>query len=1319
MKKERKRLNKKIVALILVLSMVIGQSQGIFATESGNAAPAAPAVEAEQTPAPAAEAGQTDPGRTTEGQENGQAVEGQTQEGQTSEGGQSETPAQSETEEGKTEPAAPAQETPAQNEEAAKEQAVSQNEGTAATVSEEKVSDNSAEDAAKGLSADAAEEENAGASSENRISLSGGSISVNINVKGLRVDEKYVSGDIYWVSVNEILAVSFNKAKSLSADELYMDPPITKYTGEPIGLDFTVLSGNTTSSNILASGTDYDVEYWYCSLEDIAGKEDDKETINWQKRDATYRPADEGILEIRIIGKGDYENTIYLDLYFSNEPVSVSEGDVPIKPFGNGTYVTNKTTRTLFMYVVSGNLSVNKATKQERESLYEYGTRIAPGTTGTFVEYFDKNDKTYKMTQSTNYVLAVSTDSIFCPADAFNFDFRTTSYNGGVVDNKYEDGYSEIGMKAVVNKSTQTIQISWAPSAKKNAEYGKYKYFKLQRLDANGNFKDIEGWSGNLNKKSFKYKNKDVERAQGPAVFKLSCFAAKNDTTPLKEFVTVAAPSMLYVEQGDANYEVEYCFSKLFEDTNLSYRMEMADTKTEAGFEAGSKSTVNSSDLWEIKDFFIKKGLSVNALRDYLSANALTVGQTYYFRVKTEYKLLGKTYTSAPSNVLSRKAGPSKVYLFDVNGVKYQKPSGKNKDVIDSKNIQRMDEYLKAELKWEEGTVSNNIFIHGGNEGPDAKSGYLVFLAKTDELSSIKSFEILKANTQYGTYKKVKSFKVTNGTPAAYSGLYKWEIPAGKDYEWLSGLGGYSVYYAQYNKFVPETDQYFAVRGISTSKSAAGGFGDGYKVRPELDKVQYAYALDGTIDKINLYWSHDDCVKEYWIYKKEYAGSETGDTTQFTKIEDYTLIKKVKGTKSGVLKLGSTKASEQAILEAASENLIKNGDWTYNKFTDKDGAKCPGGSKSVVKEGKIYQYVIVPKYKTKNVTDPDHYNLDKRSDVTPGRATLTNAKIKNYTATNYGVGRVRLKWNKLKGAGAYAIIRSSAKPDDSSAWAKDAVFVEVDDDSPEAALRTFFEKNYFMDDGRYWIDANTGKAATGAAPVVGHYYYYTIMAGSFNSGTVSKATSKRQRSMPLAPTNVKVEKGGAGYKQGATVTWTKDSREQGNVTYEVWCRDMDNGSSSYGAWAKLGTGNGSFTDNNSILERGVIRQYRVVAKYGDYSNGRDGGTWSKPSKLEVSVKETTVNVGDTVNINVYPRRDGSPSSVADMGVEYSTSGSLGDVKSKVEGDHIVYTVKATGAGTHSITFKTYESGWQSKARSLSDLKQTVKITVRNSSPFPR
>ena len=810
MKKERKRLNKKIVAFILALSMVFGQTSVLFATESGNSAePAAPAVEETVTPEgqtdPAAEEGQTDPAAPADALTPGDTKK--------AEGTEPEEPALKE-----------ASEPEKAGEEAVKEEQKSgENEETSGAVSEEKIPE-----LAKYKKG------------EDVWGAYGQSTNVIRKVGDLLVlkDLKVISGNVSTPSENTPLK---------EGTDYYLN-----YL-----FGFTVSSGDAKAEfdKLPESGNGFDKEVFYDNDEAYILASVSGDAIK------EFKPTHTGDFDVAIIGMGDYAgDSIFVEGKVGEKEVKpeheVSEADIGIEKDYKSITIENKTDHVIYATVLekSADISSNK---------YE-GNYVGAGEKLTMFESMDASRNYKLLTASTNYVLAASSwDPVSMntcykkevTTDAFPDIFKTDAKDGSVIN-----------FKAVVNKADQKVRLSWAPA--KDLGYSSYK---LERFDAKGLKFDVVASS--VTKKS--YVDKADTTAEKTPLYKLTCTKKAGGTD---EYMTVIAPSMLYVENGYNEATMNFRFSKLNEDMNLSYILQAAEKnkestgKTEVGKRgfaetSANQVTVNSTFVGNLEDYQISKNLKIMAAEAFYESQGtdftFAVGNTYYFRMKTTYKFGDKTFTSGPSNVLSRKDGPAQCYIYTVNGVKFTK---NKKD----ENMSNMDKYLKElfDINTVEYEFKDVSFVHDSNDGPDAKSGYAVVLVPSGG-TELKSLELLRSDTENGTYKKVKAYSITesalnkNGTYA-----FKWSYDASDaKYSWLKG---YDVYYVQYGAFVPEKTQYYSIRAVAKTKSSVGGMGYGIPVKTELDKVQKLCAVDPQKQgkEIDLFWKHDDCAKKYKIYRK-------------------------------------------------------------------------------------------------------------------------------------------------------------------------------------------------------------------------------------------------------------------------------------------------------------------------------------------------------------------------------------------------------------------------------------------------------------------
>ncbi len=1306
MKQQRRKLNKKILALILALSMVLGQGTGVFATESQNAVQV-PVQETEETAPEAEKAAET---ATQKPQEEAPSDEAEKTEAPAEEAVSAEEGAAGEA--GGQQPSTTPEEAKSESMDAAPAEA----------QTEENVSGN---ETVSGQT-DVEEASGIAAPKDERISLSGGTITVELSTNGMHV----AAGEEGNLLNPETL--DFTGAAPVT---LPVPTHASKYVDkDPIGVDFKVLSSNdpaeptTLSENDSVSSNDYRVEYRYEYYNYYNEK-----VVQVVNKD--YVPEYQGTAVINISGNGRYKN--YIEFYYPYEfkPVKISAGSVEITPAQKSATVKNKEEEaSVFVYAVGMSAVSGNREENEYKDFYKEGRALKPGASATIYSYSKADGTESDFSESSNYIIVISTDAMFRPAEAVYQQFMTTSAGGSSDITDALDGYQEIGFKARIDRATQRIKLEWKPAASLG-----YKAFVLKRLKReDSGFEIANGWSGKSSKKAFEYRPADVEKAGQPAVFMLECYKNPTDVSPAARYITVAAPSLISVATGAVQDETEFCFSRIYEneDDELNYYLDLSTTKDFSSIVASQKIASKYVDI--LDGYQVGKNVTAAAARGLVNCEIIP-GETYYQRVTAQYSYKGKVFTSAPSNVLSRKAGPAKTTIFNINGVRYTKPAGKGtkKAEIDDANISRMNRYLSEMLAMVDdecdfsgySTMDPAEFVHIDNEGPDKESGYVVFLApKTTDL---KGYELLTSSTPYGKYKKVKLYKTDiNGNPAKYSGLYKWDpedavkkegdIPYGS-YDWLKEGSGYSVYYAQYNKFNPGKTTYFAVRSV-TNKGIRGGFDEeGYECVPELDGIRSSTAMFMSEKRVDVYWTHDCCPTQYRIYRKEYTpvsadtaneGAEVIDTD--IKIDDYTLIAKVNNKKAGTLNRENPKKS-QMMLKDYTDELFYG---AYNKFVDK---KIPDGSKE-------YEYIIVPVLnkkekvkgestlsKAEKVCTGYEYNEDQvNMSAYAGGANLAGnsimaagGKLENLKAVNLGIkkaekGGVKITWKK-SGAKAYVVLRSDGKPANGNYehfYTKENSCVDNTATLGKSYRYTVFPVNSGLKEWakKDWSSSTKSQAlseAANAAYVTGCARPLTQVKGSVTSD--SKAhTAYLKWSAAVAP---------------------------GAVYYEVQCRDLPAGQSDFTKckWKILRSPKyeTTYDDKNAgTLTRGVVRQYRILpcvkvgAKYV-YGESAILGYASRTQRLDLAVAGSTVQKGKTTTIKVYPVRTAKPLLTTFNAIKCTgVKGKLEVTGKKFEKDHWVVTVKGLAKGTHNlnITASDYSSGIFGGDSSA--LSKNIKISVK-------
>ncbi|MBQ9436987.1 MAG: hypothetical protein IJU50_01510 [Lachnospiraceae bacterium] len=583
---------------------------------------------------------------------------------------------------------------------------------------------------------------------------------------------------------------------------------------------------------------------------------------------------------------------------------------------------------------------------------------------------------------------------------------------------QYEDGYTKITLKANQQKN-QSVKFSWKPDTKDELQktFKKYALFQINK-DGSGweqiwpdrNGKLGTGKSATLKKGVsnglLNYETKDwvydeekqdlVEKTvtkENPLIFLLKCYnkdASSADAEPLKTYLTVAAPFMVSVQNEDSSeHSFEYSFTSAGAVSSQFYRLEIAKKNKEGegvakpdadGFKESVSKSYLAADLASITEYPMAKNvtstLMVASVGNILKTD---IGTKYFFRARSVYYYEGVKYVSAPSNVLNIKAGPSMCYVMDIAGVKYDKTkSSQNK----TNAIEHMKWYLgygeevaaegaDSEENAESGEGSESEegrseskaeYCHTKDKGTDAKSGMVFFVGPTN---GIKTFDLLRSESRYGTYKKIKSFNPDKNTEI----IWKCSVDG---FEPGSGM---ALWCMEYNSFVPEKEYYYAVRAVSSAGSAPGGYGNTEYNKTELDKVQNFGTIGSSQKEVTMGWTHDDCVKQYWIYRTEVA-AKPKDASDFTRIAT------VSGSKSYYM-------DKKAVL------------------------------------GTVYYYYVRPVYDTKAAKKSEfEYNADLCSDWVTGESSVDYAMVKKLTSSNYSTGCISLAWPMIgDGVTEYRISR--------------------------------------------------------------------------------------------------------------------------------------------------------------------------------------------------------------------------------------------------------------------------------------------------------
>ena len=988
----------------------------------------------------------------------------------------------------------------------------------------------------------------------------------------------------------------------------------------------------------------------------------------------------------------------------------ITDSDFSAARYPNRIIVSNNSTvsgneNDLYAVIVSAN-------EADQPDQLLWGGRIQPGKTLSIYHAHDKegeevliNDKTdYKLWLGRGYA-SVSSGKVedFGFIGRYKEEGKTeyTKYNilkevtlsaGSIQPEKttaWVDGYSGIKLKAAVQKN-MSIKFTWSPNGKDDVQktFKKYALFELvEDSSSPSGFKEIQRWPLN-NDNSVKEpsgsrsatlkpgweNDKDSHILNSSMIYLLKCYD-KEGKTVIKEYVTTVAPYFLQMQSGDTTGEFEYRFTQDKNNSARFYRLEVAEKNREAddrnptGYHEEWSVDINgeSLDIYSIGDYMIAKNNQPRAVSMTYNKKVpqAVLGKTYYGRVQTVAYIGGLKVISAPSNVLNVKAGPNRCYVIDIAGVYYDvndarlKPEqGRN-----ARNIERASAHINGFLDGIEMISHNGIYIHEDNKGTDLKSGMIFFIGEDDE-SNIQSYELLRSENENGPYKSIKNYALNNNM------LLKLKITS----EYLKD---YNFYAMQYSSFPLEKDFYYTVRAKTKKGGYLGGYGNGEFNRADMDKVQGLATVDSNQTTIGLVWEHDDCVKQYWIYRSE---KPFPDMTKAPVYEDPTKSNYLKPCPLVKISGGSFKKTEYDVDDDGNKELIR-----YHIYYDKK-----------VKTDVKYYYFVRPIYNTRTATNmktpntPDlyrTYNMDKCSKEVEGKASAAYAQVKNFKASNYAAKTIRLSFSQIKtnvnGSGStgytptrYRIYRlevdkdtkkltGDMKPDLNDLYLKEyksksyEEFENMINGWSEEDWNTKFFGKYgttankwtrtdLVQNGQHksYIDGDgsTTKTVTVDNPAtVGKYYFYLIQFSTrkqddpTKTGTAGQifTYTSRIQNVPLPVENAKAEYSGSG--SGIKIKWTYNSRDNensGNIHGQI---SLDGGYN----WVDVNRAT-EYVDYS--LPRGNERTYVIRTRYLDGNSEAVSGytsiTASLPNQIELSRSDITVRVGETAEFTAKPVRDG-------------------------------------------------------------------------------
>jgi len=467
--------------------------------------------------------------------------------------------------------------------------------------------------------------------------------------------------------------------------------------------------------------------------------------------------------------------------------------------------------------------------------------------------------------------------------------------------------------------------------------------------------------------------------------------------------------------------------------------------------------------------------------------------------------------------------------------------------------------------------------------------------------------------------------ELTNTTSAAYTDT---TISVGKEYK-------YRVFAYVYNL------------SNEMLKSAASIEVTG---QTSFSAPQSLSAVQASKTKVKLYWNAVDGASQYNVYRAKKGG-------------DYQLIKTLDGTyfRDTGLKTGSkyyykitainddyeSESSNTASLYAAAA-AVKNLSTSSSSYKSVDlkWKKAGGATKykiyrstqedsgfkriktttstkytdSTCKTGVTYYYKII------SYSGRAKGGTTSVVSVTPVSAAPTNVKVKYNSYRS-----ATISWKKARGAGSYAIYRSTSKK------------------SGYTLVTTVSRRKTSYRD---WTVA------------AGTKYYYRVRAVTRDQeGKMSKAVAVNIR--PQAVKNLKSVSAGG---RNVTLSW---SAAKGAETYYIYRSTRSNK-----GYSKIAT-TSNLTYTDAKLKNGKTYYYRVYSKAGRYRGKYRKVSYVNPSKIYMSSGTLNMEDGETAQLSVTFK----PSTVSDSTITWSSANS----KIAAVSDKGVVTALAAGVTTITAT----------------------------------
>ena len=978
-------------------------------------------------------------------------------------------------------------------------------------------------------------------------------------------------------------------------------------------------SGNSASGNsvILEEGVDYE----------IAGYKDNTNI---------------GLATVTFRGLGKYESKAtgaepiewYFFIVTNPKKVEIISANTTIKVKNSqGTASEN----TIYVAVVSQNgvgdemVTGTEVRANENETV-EINT----------YSYLDANNKVAigKLQPETTYHIYAWEYNEFPVAAKYIEDFgicdlgtKTTGKSPigpGVSINLIPGNNDNIKFKAATQKN-QSVKLSWTPAKAKG-----YKTYSVYRLNEGSTILDDEkAWTLLPKAENIKAKaytdNQDIlkigRNAAKTGIYKL---VAKSDSAT-DSYVMIASPWLFKTESGEVAGTQDYYMTALKASGYLSYELQAASAKNGFDDNGKDKTSVIESEGLYVDSYKVNKNLAVDGVSPIYTAGGVEVGNKFFFRTRARFKYGDLDLVSYPSNVLSRKVGPAKCTVMDISGLTMQE------------QLEKMDENYFEQLKEGKDVVMSGV--HADSPGTCWKTGYVLFHFD-GSTSGVKQFQLLRATKEDGKYSVVKKFSPSQAKPIDFKNDKMQTLKENIGEAAFTQLQNYfkDCYWIDYNNFVPEVTYYYTVKAISNAGNAAGNYGPGFENTTRYEKVQNFEVGDSTGGNIYLYWKHDDCAKEYWIYR-----SETQDGLKNVNVSKP--LKKVKASKP--------------LEEVISGNTIK-----YHEFYDNS-----------VKLETDYWYMVRPVYKANKKTFEEFEYSVAMSDK-PVQASTKGTFINDVKTSVYSVKQVQVKWGAVvKAKNTKAVIDGY----------QIAAYEDIDMKIP-AGTPVIVSKS----------DTKAFKKRTAVieVPKVGKIYYFNVkpMTNGQVNDEFGLGAKEPCATHPLKVAGLKASKqSGSLFARGAKVTFKLNEKDQpyaDGLSYVILSDGVMVDSGEFYSFLSKE----AYIDSE-YLSRGTWRNYKVYAVYTDPDKeGNPVGetasvNYGKPNSVDIG-DDKTLDADEEKTIEATFKCGGKKASVQDYDSVKSSDSDIVKVKSvTVEDGKVKIKLKAGNkSGSARITIKGYQSG---------------------------